>query len=141
MIVDQVIARRPRPGADRRAALQAVANIGHGSTRPERFRAVIYTTGITSVFAPEMDRLREYVEGRYWILSGTYFDENDTEPATARQALGRALSAIRTGEATALVIDESSFDALSPTGRTWLKSEIDRFGGFIAAVPADGTSG
>jgi hypothetical protein len=51
------------------------------------------------------------------------------------------LSAIRTGEATALVIDESSFDALSPTGSTWLKSEIDRFGGFIAAVPANGTSG
>jgi hypothetical protein len=137
MIAAQEMARPPRPGADRRAALLAVVNLGHDDARPERFRAVIYTTGVTTPFAPGMDRLRSYVEGRYWILSGTYFDEDGTTPATERPALLKTLAAIRNGHATALVIDQDTYDALSPTARDWLSSEVERHGGFITTV-ADG---
>jgi len=135
MIAAQEIPRGPRPGASRRDALRAVANLGQGSAVPERFRAVIYTTGITSMFAPKMDDLRGYVGGRYWILSGTYFDQDDAVPAAERPALIEALANIKNGQATALVIDRQSYDALSPTAREWLNAEINRYGGFISTVP------
>jgi hypothetical protein len=134
MIAAQEVPRGPRPGATRRAALQAVVSMGHGSDVPERFRAVIYTTGISSMLAPEMDELRGYVDGRYWTLSGTYFDVNDAVPASERPALLDAVSSIRNGQATALVIDQQSYDALSPTAQVWLNAEIERYGGFITPV-------
>ena len=134
MIAAQEIPRGPRPGASRRAALQAVANMGHGSHVPERFRAVIYTTGITTQFAPKMSDLRGYVDGRYWILSGTYFDQDDVVPANERPALLEAVSSIKNGRATALVIDRQSYDALSPTMQDWLNAEIDQHGGFVTSV-------
>ncbi len=95
---------------------------------------MIYTSGIASAFAPEMDRLRSYVEGRYWTLSGTYFDEYPAVAATERTQLSEAVAAIHTGHATALVIDKQAYDSLSPTARTWLRSEIERYGGFITTV-------
>lgn len=133
--------RFPRPGADRRAALLAVANMGHGGSRVERFRAVIYTTGIATPFAPGMDQLRSWVEGRYWSLAGTYFDQYIEVPATDRPGLQDAITAIKNGHATALVIDARSYDELTPTAREWLNSEIQRFGGFISPVGADDHSG
>jgi len=123
-----------RAGTARRTALRAVANTGHGSDVPERFRAIIYTTGITSHFAPEMARLRNYVEGRYWILSGTYFDKDDTTPASARPGLLEALTSIRLSDATALVTDKESYEALPPDAREWLESEVAQHGGFITPV-------
>ena len=108
--------------------------MGHGSAVPERFRAVIYTTGITSNFAPEMDDLRGYVGGRYWTLSGTYFDPEDAIQGDERPALTEAVASIKNGQATALVIDQQSYDALPPSVQTWLKAEIEQHGGFISAV-------
>jgi hypothetical protein len=93
----------------------------------DRHAALIYA--IDTPGAGPASRLRDFVAARAWSLVEICLDIDATTHPALRPGLGTALERLHSGVATALVLDEDTYEAMPDC--LWLKVAVQNSGGVL----------
>ncbi|MGH3493326.1 MAG: hypothetical protein ACRDQ1_08825 [Sciscionella sp.] len=121
-------------------AVRALARDAQDAERvPDENSALIYVIGTSDLQSGPVLRLGEFVTRRGWRLSGVCADADGSAHPCKRPGLATALAGLRSGAASALVLDERTCASL--LDGLWMRVAVQQAGGVLCVAaddPADG---